>query len=324
MQKYLITGFSGFVGYYFVHYLNSVVNESTEVLGLDIAEPPAFNDWNFSNLKIRFEAINLLDKDALYAAVKEFHPTHILHLAAFSSVGKSWQNPSECFLNNTGIFLNIVETVRLENIKCRILCVGSSEEYGEVQQKDIPIKETLRINPSSPYAVTKFAQEAMSECYVKGFDLDIILTRSFNHIGPRQKDTFVIASFVKKITQATLEGKKDFELPCGNIDVIRDFSDVRDVVRAYYLLFQKGKAGEVYNVCSGNGISLHDIIKQIAGIAKINVMPRTDPGLVRPTDLPIIVGSNKKIFDDTGWENEFSLKKSLKDIFDYWRSQLTE
>lgn len=322
MEKYLITGFSGFVGYYFVNYLNSVAKEKISILGLDISEPSDFKYWNFENLDIALKKINILDSNEIDNVICEYKPDYILHLAALSSVGKSWDDPAGCFSNNTGIFLNIVESVRKQNLKCKILCIGSSEEYGFVDSKDIPISEMLNINPSSPYAVTKVAQEGMSTCYVARYGMDINLTRSFNHIGPRQRDTFVIASFAKQVAQAYVDGKKDFVMTTGNLEVIRDFLDVRDVVAAYYLILKNGKPGELYNVCSGIGYPLKDIIKSLGEISGINISTRVNPDFIRPNDMPIIIGDNSKISKHTGWKPEFNIKRSLTDIFNYWVEQL--
>lgn len=322
MIKYLITGFSGFVGYHFINYLNSVVEEKNSVLGLDISEPYDYSNWNFKNLDICYKTINILNKEEVSDVIGEYKPDYILHLAALSSVGKSWDDPAGCFSNNTGIFLNIVESVRKQKLKCKILCIGSSEEYGFVDSKYIPISEMLNINPSSPYAVTKVAQEGMSKCYVAKYGMNINLTRSFNHIGPRQKDTFVIASFAKQVAQAYVDGKKDFVMTTGNLEVVRDFLDVRDVVAAYYLILKNGKPGELYNVCSGIGYPLKDIIKSLGEISGINISACVNPDFIRPNDMPIIIGDNSKISKHTGWKPEFNIKRSLTDIFNYWVEQL--
>lgn len=322
LERYLITGFSGFVGYHFVSYLNSVTEGKVSVLGLDIGEPNDFDDWSFNNLDINFRKVDILDKNAVSEIVENYRPNYILHLAALSSVGKSWDSPAECFTNNTGIFLNLVESARKLQLDCKILCIGSSEEYGFVDENNIPISETLNINPSNPYAVTKVAQEGMSKCYVAKYGMDINLTRSFNHIGPRQRDTFVIASFAKQVAQAYVDGKKDFVMTTGNLEVIRDFLDVRDVVAAYYLILKNGKPGELYNVCSGIGYPLKDIIKFLGEISGINISTCVNPDFIRPNDMPIIIGDNSKISKHTGWKPEFNIKRSLTDIFNYWVEQL--
>lgn len=322
MEKYLITGASGFVGFHFINYLNSVVKEKTSVLGLDISEPKDLNEWNFENLEIKFKKINILDKTEVNNVIVDYEPGFILHLAALSSVGRSWNDPAGCFINNTGIFLNLIEAVRNHKLNSRILCIGSSEEYGIVEPDNIPISEDLNINPSNPYAVSKVAQESLCRCYVAKYGMNINLTRSFNHIGPRQNDTFVIASFCKQIASAFVKGEKTLKLTTGNLNVIRDFLDVRDVVSAYYLILQKGKSGELYNVCSGNGYGLNDIINYLGDISGLEISTVTNPDFIRPNDMPVIIGNNKKLKSDTGWEPVFHIKESLTDIFNYWVEQL--
>lgn len=322
MKRYLITGFSGFVAYYFLKQLDKRHAEKTEVLGLDLREPQNFKaEYDFKNLDLKFLAANLLDAAAFEGAIKEFRPDYILHLAAVSSVGESWKNPAACFVNNTNVFLNLVEAVRNNGIKCRILSVGSSEEYGNVSKDDVPLLEDRRLVPLSPYAIARVSQEALSKCYVDSYGQDIIMTRSFNHIGPRQRDAFVIPSFVKQITYAALQGKKQMELTAGNTSVIRDFTDVRDVARAYDLLLLKGKAGEIYNVCGGKGLSLKEIIAAIAKKLGVEAQIKTDPALIRPNDNMIVVGDNSKIQRDAGWQPEFSLDQTLDAMIEYWKQR---
>ena len=322
MKRYLVTGFSGFVGYHFINYLNSVVTEKTSVLGLDIAEPFDYEEWCFENLEIKFTKVNILEQEEIANIIEGYKPNYILHLAALSSVGKSWEEPAECFVNNTGIFINLVETLRKQKLDSKLLCIGSSEEYGFVDSKNIPISEELEINPSSPYAVTKVAQEGLSKCYATKYGININLTRSFNHIGPRQKDVFVIASFCKQVAQAYLDEQKELNMITGNLNVIRDFLDVRDVVAAYYYILQSGKSGELYNVSSGKGYQLKEIISILEEISGIKISTITNQKLIRPNDMPIIIGKNDKLKNDTGWKPEYSIKQSLTDIFNYWVEQL--
>ena len=320
MKKILITGFSGFVSFYFLEYLNNVVseNEKIEVLGIDLNPPANFEtDYNFQNIHIRFLSLNLMDFSALEIAITSFAPDYILHLAALSSVGASWKDPIGCFMNNTNIFLNMVEAVRKSGIHCRILSVGSSEEYGNVTESDIPLTEGKMLHPVSPYAIARVSQEMLSKCYVDSMNLDIVLTRSFNHIGPRQRDIFVVPSFVAQILDGKAAGLKNIELSTGNLEIIRDFLDVRDVVRAYYLLLTNGKKGELYNVCSGTGYTLKSVINQIAKIENVSVTTVTDSEKIRPNDNMIIIGNNTKICSETGWKPTYSLRQTLEDMIAY-------
>lgn len=316
MEKYLITGFSGFVAKHFLDFLDEQ-EVPAYVLGVDIHKPE-FNIYGFTHVRCSFELTDLLNKNEVDNIIYQFQPAYILHLASFSSVAFSWKNPVASFANNTNIFLNLLEKVRGMNLDCRILSIGSSEEYGNVQDADIPLREEHLLNPISPYAVARVSQEMLSKIYVDGYGMDIVMTRSFNHIGPGQRDLFVISSFAKQLVAlSATEGIK--ELVTGDTSVIRDFVDVRDVVHAYFLLFKKGRKGEVYNICSGNGTTLLELIDKMAGILNLTISTRINPNLIRPNDNRVIIGSNEKIVKDTGWEIKKTLEESLRDIIRYWQ-----
>lgn len=320
MDKYLITGFSGFVSSHFMHFLERQ-KENAEVLGIDLHEP-AFNLKSFRHVKCTFERIDLLDKEKMQKAISRFQPNYVLHLAAYSSVSFSWQNPILSFQNNTNIFLNLVDAVRLLNLKIRILSVGSSEEYGNVSERDIPLREELSLKPLSPYAVARVSQEMLSQVYAKGFGVDIVITRSFNHIGSGQRDVFVVSSFAKQIAEGVRSGRSRIEIVTGDLSITRDFTDVRDVVRAYHLLLKKGRAGEIYNVCSGRGVKLSDILSMLGKVSRVEVVPKTDPQLVRPQDNRVIIGSNKKIQDEVGWTPLIPLERAVEDVVKDWSERL--
>lgn len=319
-EKFLITGFSGFVSKHFLDFLET--NKiNAEVLGIDINDNVSFDYTNFSSINCSFQKVDLLNKDAVNKVITEFEPNYILHLASYSSVALSWKLPVESFTNNTNIFLNLIETVRLSGINCRILSIGSSEEYGNVNESKVYLTEDHVLNPISPYAVARVSQEMLSKIYTNSYGMDIIMTRSFNHIGTHQKDIFVIPSFIKKMIALKNDKNPVKELTTGDTSIIRDFVDVRSVVEAYYLLFKKGKKGEVYNICNGKGVSLTEVISTISSILDIKVIQKTDPNLVRPNDNSVIIGSNEKLIKDTGWVNKYSLEDSLKDIVTYYQSK---
>jgi len=313
LNKYLITGISGFVAYHMLEYLNTL-NIKINVLGIDLNIPKHVKEYSFENINLSFLKINLLEYKSLEIAVISFNPNFIVHLASFSSVGKSWEKPMECFLNNTNIFLNIAEIVRHNKIKCRILSVGSSEEYGKINKNDLPLKEYTNLNPDNPYAVARVSQEMLSQFYVKAFKLDIILTRSFNHIGTGQRLDFAIPSFIKQISDGLKKGLKSITLLTGDIAIIRDFIDVRDVVRAYYYLLEKGNTGELYNICSGKGYSLKEIIEILAILYKIDIITIIDKDKIRPVDNNIIIGCFDKLKLQTGWEPKYNIDESLTEI----------
>jgi len=320
MKKFLITGFSGFVSRYFIEYLES--NEIRAFIkGIDVHHPD-INPGAFKHVKYDFERIDLLDKGKVENIIFEFQPDYILHLASFSSVAFSWKEPNISFQNNTNIFLNLLEAIRKLNITTRILSVGSSEEYGNVEQKDLPLTEDHPLKPVSPYAAARVSQELLSNIYVRGYGLDIVMTRSFNHIGPFQKDVFVLPSFVKQIVEMKYNGAGTNKLVTGDITIIRDFSDVRDIASAYYRLLTTGKKGEVYNVCNGTGWSLKEIINKISTILEIEVETTPNAGLFRPDDNRAIIGSNEKLRNAVKWAPKYALEDTLNEMILYWQKQI--
>jgi len=321
MNKFLITGFSGFVSKHFVAYLEKNKIPAA-VLGVDYSDTEIEKD-NYKYVGMNFKKLNLFEKESLESVINEFQPDYILHLASFSSVASSWQDPVFSFQNNTNIFLNLVDAVRSQKINTRVLSVGSSEEYGDISPDDVPLKEDHQLYPVSPYAVARVSQELISKVYASGFKLNIIMTRSFNHVGPGQKDMFVISSFAKQLCQIKLNGGKG-NIVAGDVSIIRDFLDVRDVVDAYYKLLVNGKVGEVYNVCSGIGITLREAIKIMCEILDIDVEIRVDKKLIRPADNNIIIGSNEKIKNELKWKPEHTIRESLTDVINYWMKELTK
>jgi len=319
MDKYLITGFSGFVSKHFLELLEEK-KEIVSVVGIDINYPD-FAYTIYKHVTCNFHKIDLLDKSQVDNVIYNFQPNYILHLASYSSVAFSWKNPVASFTNNTNVFLNLIEQVRLLDLKCRILSIGSSEEYGNVREEDIPLSEEHALTPVSPYAVARVSQELISKVYVEGFGMDIVITRSFNHIGIGQKELFVVSSFAKKLVEIKSLNLHNAEIQTGDLKIIRDFLDVRDVVRAYYLLLKKGRKGEIYNVCSNNGIALEEVLNKMVAYLKLEVNIIRDPKLIRPSDNKIIVGNNSKLKSETGWDAQIGLERSLEDIIHYWQKK---
>jgi len=312
VEKYLITGFSGFVGQHFLKYLREK-QEEYEVLGLDMKEPEFDYRAFGTKLKVHFLKKNLLDNN-LYEIMMSFQPDYILHLASYSSVAYSWKNPTESFMNNTNIFLNVASAVQVCGMKTRILSIGSSEEYGNVSEESVPIKEDCIMEPISPYAVARFSQEHLSRVFAESYGLNIIMTRSFNHIGKGQDARFVIPSFIKRILEIKNSGRNQGVIETGDLSIIRDFTNVDDVVKAYDLLLHKGRVGEVYNVCSGKGTVLQDVIQRIAELCEVSVQTIVNPDFVRPNDNKIMIGSYEKINKELGWTPEINLEETLKEM----------
>ncbi len=314
---FLITGYSGFVGKFFLDFLDNI-GETINVVC--ISRKSVTDENHYKNLKITVEAADLNNRLKIQDILYYYQPQYILHLAAYSSVAYSWKYPIESFNNNTNIFLNLLESIRILKIPCRLLSVGSSEEYGIVKPNDIPLNENTLLNPISPYAVARVSQEMLSKLYVESYDLDIVMTRSFNHCGPEQTDQFVISSLTRKILM--YRTKYENKILTGDLTIIRDFLDVRDVVRAYYLLLVKGIKGEVYNVCSGTGYSIGQILEKLCKLVGITCPIDIDQKLIRPNDNPIIIGNNEKLISCTHWNIQYSIDDSLSDIVKFWKIKL--
>jgi GDP-4-dehydro-6-deoxy-D-mannose reductase len=312
MKKYFITGSSGFVGRHFLRYLNGA-RAGSKVKGIDV-ERSAPDVRETPNITADFVVADMLDCAELERVLKEFRPDYIIHLASFSSVSYSWRHPVESFQNNTNIFLNLVDAVRRLAFPCRILSIGSSEEYGNVEEASLPLREAEPHGATSPYAAARISQEILSHLYCRGYGLDIVMTRSFNHIGPGQRAEFVIPSIVRQMVRIRAGTAESEEVVIGDGSIVRDFVDVRDVASAYQLLLEKGDTAELYNICSGRGFSIREIVRQLEHLMGITVKLRTDENLLRPNDNRIIIGSNNKIQAKTGWEPRIDLERSLRDI----------
>jgi GDP-4-dehydro-6-deoxy-D-mannose reductase len=304
-MKALITGSNGFVG----RYLSMELAEhGYEVTGTDIAGDSV-------------EHVDFLDLQAVSQLLTIHKPDVVFHLAGQASVGLSWQIPRKTIDINVGGTINLLDAARQCKIKPKLLIVGSSDQYGVVKSADCPIRETLPQNPNSPYAISKTMQELTAQALSKAYGLDIIFTRSFNHIGPGQKKGFVISDFSSAIAEIEA-GKKDPVLHVGNLDAQRDFTDVRDIVRAYRLLTEKGKTGEVYNIGSGVPYSIKDILEKLLSLSKANITVEKDPEKMRVSDNPLISCCYEKLQEATGWKPVCSLDETLSDTLNSFRSDI--
>lgn len=325
-MKILITGIAGFVGKHLLEYLlnrGDISRYNTaEILGVDI------NLKNFKSSgfaadkdKIRVIEADLKDKEKVENLIKDFRPDQIFHLAAQSSVDFSWQNPVETLEMNIFSGLNILESVKKHcGGSCRILVTCTAEEYGE-SANDKGISEDYKIYPSNPYAISKAALDFLCSAYQKVFKLKVFITRSFNHTGPGQSERFVISDFAKQIAEIEKTGK-DPVIFVGNLDAYRDFLDVRDVVRAYTGIIDRGKSGEVYNVCSGRKRKISDLLKILVSYSTVpDIEIRLDENKLRPIDHDTIYGNNAKLVSHTGWKPEYDIRQSLLDTLNWWRER---
>lgn len=314
-MNYLITGAAGFVGRHLIAHIAREEPHSL-IYAADIIDEP---EWMREYSNLSYMLINLLDREAIGTQIQKMMPQRIIHLASFSSVAYSWDHPSDSFLNNSLIFINLIEALKKLSSPFAFLSIGSSEEYGNVPAAEIPLSEDHPLNATSPYAAARISQEMLSRVFAQGYGMSIMMTRSFNHIGPFQRDTFIVPSLIRQFVEAQKLGRKSVELQVGDIEVVRDFTDVRDVVRAYLRIFEYGKSGEVYNVCSGKGILIRDLIQGIADVAEMRYTIHKDMARVRPTENRIVVGSNKKLTEQCRWRPEIDIGDSLKDTISFWR-----
>jgi GDP-4-dehydro-6-deoxy-D-mannose reductase len=216
--------------------------------------------------------------------------------------------------------LNIFEAVRRLGFKCRIQLACSSEEYGMVSADEVPIKESNPLRPLSPYAVSKVAQDLLGYQYWMSWKVDSVRTRGFNHEGPRRGPVFVASDFAKQIADIE-KGRRPPVLYVGNLEAKRDFSDVRDMVRAYWLALEKCEPGEVYNICTGRAWTIQQVLDLLLGMTKAKIDVRQDPARLRPSDVPILLGDNSKFVKATGWQPTIPFEQTLRDMLDYWRAR---
>ncbi|WFR56308.1 GDP-mannose 4,6-dehydratase [Anaerocolumna sp. AGMB13025] len=312
-MKALIIGGAGFVGYYLTDHLLNDCGWSVAVTKLEneIIEQDNISIYD----------LDILDKKAIFAILNEVHPDYIFHLAAQSSVSLSWKNPALTIDVNIKGCVNVLDAVKELDYKPRILLIGSGEEYGYVLPDEIPINENNHVRPGNIYAATKACQNMIGKIYSDAYQMDIIMVRAFNHIGPRQSPMFVVADFCKQVAEIE-KGLREPVIRVGNLDVKRDFTDVRDVVRAYSLLIQKGHASETYNVGCGNAISIKEILQRILTHTKVNIKVDVDRYKLRPVDIPLIEADIRKLHDCTAWNGIINLDRTILDTLEYWRSLL--
>ncbi|HZE87561.1 MAG TPA: GDP-mannose 4,6-dehydratase [Methylomirabilota bacterium] len=316
MKKILITGISGFVGKFLAEHLLS--KGEYEIVGTYRSENSISQLDTIKN-SIKLEKADLLDPEAVAHVITSNKPDAIFHLAAMTSPKESFDNPSQTITNNITSQLNILEVLRTNAMKqVRTLIIASSEVYGMIDKSDLPVDEETKLQPISPYAVSKIAQDYLGLQYYLTHKLDIIRVRPFNHVGPGQSNRFIVSDFAQQIAEIE-KGKRDPVMKVGNLDAKRDFTDVRDIVKAYGLLLEKGVAGDVYNIGSGRSYKIKDILSILLSFSKKETKIVTDPAKVRPVDIEEIICDSSKLHTLTGWKTEITLEKTLQDVLDYWR-----
>ncbi|MBU4480625.1 GDP-mannose 4,6-dehydratase [Patescibacteria group bacterium] len=316
-MKALITGISGFAGSYLAEFL---LNNGYEVYGT-FYDKSTFSNLNGFIDKIKLYQCDIRNYATLKTIIGDVRPEEIYHLAAISFVPTSLKDPKLTFDTNLYGTLNLYQAVIEQKINPKILFVGSADEYGIVNEDDLPIKEGCPLRPMNPYSISKASADFLSYTYFKNYGLNIVRVRPFNHIGPRQSPDFVCSSFAKQIAEIE-KGLKEPMIKVGNLEAKRDFSDVRDMVRGYWLALDKGEPGEVYNLCSEKTIQIKGLLNHLLELSSKKIEITKDPKRMRPSDNPILQGDCSKFRRKSGWKPEIPLDKTLKDILEYWRKVL--
>ena len=315
-MRALVTGIAGFAGSHLAKYL--LENTDIEIHGVIHR-----HERRIQHLRNALQLHRGDMRNALWVSelVQEVQPELTLHLAAWSDVGGSWQQPWTTYELNIQCQLHLLEALRRWAPDCRTLVVTSNEVYGLVQPTDLPINELTPFRPNNPYGVSKIAQDMMALQYWHSHRLPTIRVRSFNHIGPDQADDFVASAFARQIVEIEM-GLRPPQVAVGNLEAARDFTDVRDVVRAYWLLLQAGQGGEVYNIGSGRAYTIRQLLDLLLAQSTAPVEVVIDPTRLRPSDVPVSVCDNRKLAAATGWQPVIALEQSLHDLLNYWRSNL--
>lgn len=318
MVRALVTGITGFAGSHLAEYLLS--RKDVEVYGTVRWRSRTENIEGIRD-RIRLVECDLMDATAVDQAVQKVRPDLIFHLAAQSFVPTSWLAPAETLMNNILGELNLFEAVRRAGIDPLIQIACSSEEYGLVHEDEVPINEDNPLRPQSPYAVSKIAQDFLGYQYFRSYGLRVVRTRTFNHTGPRRGEVFVTSSFAKQIAEIE-HGLAEPVLKVGNLEARRDFTDVRDVVRAYWLALERGEPGEVYVIASGRDHRISEVAEMLLAMSTVPIRIEHDPGRMRPSDVPVLLGDSTKFRRRTGWEPLIPFEKTLADLLEYWRGRV--
>ncbi|MBU0579015.1 GDP-mannose 4,6-dehydratase [Patescibacteria group bacterium] len=314
----LITGGTGFVGSHLVEALIESGQKNIHVT--NYSDKPGFVHQLLPPEQIH--KLDLTDQEKTFALIKKLQPNHIYHLASLAAVGKSFNNTKQVLDNNTQLQLNILEAVKQFTPQSRLLVIGSAMEYDLINSypghSSQAVTETYPLGPASPYGVSKTIQDLLAYAYAQSFNLNIIRVRPFNHIGERQTPDFAVPAFAQQIV--AIENGQQKNLKVGNLTAVRDFTDVKDMVKAYLLLMEKGKSGQVYNIGTGHGYEMQKVLDILISLAKTKIEVEIDQARMRPSDVPIAVANPKKI-QDLGWQPTIKLEKTLERILLYWRSQ---
>ncbi len=315
MKKILITGATGFAGTHLTNLLHQ--NPENKLFGT------SFTSVTNTDTSITLEKVDLLDQDVTEAMLGKIKPDEVYHLAALSAPSLSFENPINTVTNNINAEIILLEGLRKLNLlSTKVLIISSAEIYGKVSPKNIPMNEDTPFFPVSPYAVSKIAQDFLALQYQLAYNMHIVRVRPFNHIGPGQSPSFAVAAFAKQIAEIE-KGEKKPVLHVGKLNAKRDFTDVRDMVKAYVLALKMGTAGEVYNIGSDKSITIEHLLEMIINNSKVKVSVETDQSKFKPIDTPELLCNSQKFRNLTGWKPEITLEQTIQDILSYWRHQVS-
>ncbi|MBN1163843.1 MAG: GDP-mannose 4,6-dehydratase [Candidatus Krumholzibacteriota bacterium] len=316
-MRVLITGITGFAGSHLADLC--LAKKEVDLYGIIRWRSRTENIEHIWD-KLKLLECDLRDASSTRDVIEQIRPDYIFHLAAQSFVPTSWKAPSESLITNVIGQLNIFEAIKKIDLDCRIQIACSSEEYGMVLPEEVPIRESNPLRPLSPYGVSKVGQDMLGYQYFMSYGMKIVRTRGFNHTGPRRGPVFVCSDFAKQIIDIERD-LRDPVMKVGNLDARRDFTDVRDMVRAYWLSLEKGVPGSVYNICSGKSYSIKEILDILIEISGVKVEVDMEEGRLRPSDVPLLEGDFSHFRNDTGWEPEISIEQTLADLLDFWREK---
>ncbi len=318
-MKVLITGITGMAGSHLADYL---IKEKPDV------EIHGTRRWrsrteNVAHClhQLHLHECELTDYSNVQRVLSQVRPDLIFHLAAQSFVPASWRSPAATLADNAAMEVNLFEVMLQEGLDIPVQIALSSEEYGMVFETELPISEGNPLRPLSPYAVSKVTQDMLGYQYHQSHGLKVIRTRTFNHEGPRRGDVFVTSNFARQIAEIEL-GKKPPIIEVGNLEARRDWSDVRDVARAYWLAIQHCTPGEVYVIGSGTCYTVRAMLDTLLSLSQVKVEVKQDPSRLRPSDVPVLLADPTKFKQATGWQPEFTFRQMLSDLLDYWRDRL--
>lgn len=317
MKKILITGGSGFVGSHLIEYLHA--NQSHQIFTTTFGHSPSI----VASLvpKPQIFKLNLLNKADIAAVVKKIIPDEVVHLAALSSASQSFSQADKTITNNTSAQINLLDALIQLKHKPKTLIIGSAEEYGIVKKSETPVTESNPFRPISPYAVSKIAQDFLGFQYHLTYGLPVVRLRPFNHTGERRPPNFVIPAFAKQIAEIEA-GKKDHMMIVGDLSVVRDFTDVKDMVIAYDLALKHCKPGEVYNIGSGRPVKISTLLEILLQLTPATITVKKDPSQFRPADVKVLVCDATKFKKQTGWEPKIPLETTIKRVLNYWRKEI--